>query len=203
MAAKCCAPSGRRSRVFPGVSSGSIAMSRIGQKPIAIPSGVTVAVEGQRVRVKGPKGDLVREVVPALRVQAEGGRMTVSRAEETKEAQTLHGLTRTLLANMVQGVEKGYSKELEIQGVGFKAAAQGQKLVITLGFCQPIEYAVPAGISVAVDGGTGIAIKGADKELVGDTAARIRAFMPAEPYKGKGIRYKGEYVRRKAGKTVA
>jgi len=125
-----------------------------------------------------------------------------SRAEGNPNG-NLHGLTRTLIANMIEGVTKGYSKELEIQGVGFKAAIQGQKLMLSLGYPKPVEYTVPAGIKVAVTEGTAIVVSGADKQLVGDVSARIRSYFPAEPYKGKGIRYKGEYVRRKVGKTVA
>jgi large subunit ribosomal protein L6 len=178
-------------------------MSRIGQKPIDIPSGVTVAVEGQRLCVKGPKGDLSREVPVTIQAAVQGGKLVVSRRNESKSAQALHGLIRTLALNMVVGVTKGYSKDLEIQGVGYRAAVQGPKLVLSVGLSGPIEYPVPEGVKVTVEGGTGITVSGADKERVGIVADRIRGFAPPEPYKGKGIRYKGEYVRHKVGKTVA
>jgi len=176
-------------------------MSRVGQKPIEIPSGVTVTVKGSDVCVKGAKEELAMVMASGVSAVVEGGKIIVTIADEEKG--NLHGLTRTLIANMIEGVTKGYSKQLEIQGVGFKAALQGQKLQLSLGFPKPVEYMIPDGIKVVVTEGTVIGISGADKQKVGDVSARIRSYFPAEPYKGKGIRYKGEYVRRKVGKTVA
>jgi large subunit ribosomal protein L6 len=164
---------------------------------------VSITVEGQRLRVKGPKGELTRDVPAPIQVVVDGGKLVVSRRDETKTALSLHGLIRTLASNMVVGVTKGYAKALEIQGVGYRAAIQGPKLVLNIGLSGPVEYEVPEGVKVTVEGGTAIAISGADKELVGIVADRIRGFAPPEPYKGKGIRYKGEYVRHKVGKTVA
>jgi large subunit ribosomal protein L6 len=178
-------------------------MSRIGQKAIDIPSGVTVSVSGSVVTVKGPKGELSRELRDFIRVTVEGGKVLVARAGETRLMKGCHGLSRTLIANMIEGVSRGFSKDLEIQGVGFKAVLQGRKLILTLGFSSPIEFELPVGINVTLDGGTKLTVAGSDKELVGDTAARIRSYYPAEPYKGKGVRYKDEYVRRKVGKSVA
>lgn len=178
-------------------------MSRIGKQPVALPAGVTATVDGQTVRVKGPKGELSRVLPEGITAKAGGGNVELDRAADERRFRSLHGLSRTLVFNMVEGVTKGYSKELEIQGVGFKAAVQGQKLVLTLGFASPVEFAVPAGVKVSAEGGTAITVSGPDKELVGTVSARIRSFYPAEPYKGKGLRYKGEYVRRKVGKTVA
>lgn len=179
-------------------------MSRIGQKPIDIPGGVTVAMAGATVSVKGPKGELTHEVPPAIDVKVEDDNVIVSRADDTKMSKSLHGLSRSLVANMVEGVSRGFSKRLEIQGVGFRAAAQGQELVLTVGRSSPVQYVAPQGVVVTVeDGGTTIVVAGPDKQKVGEAAARIRAFAPAEPYKGKGVRYKGEHVRRKVGKTVA
>lgn len=176
-------------------------MSRVGQKPVEIPSGVTVTVNGPEVRVKGAKSELVITMASGVSASVDGGKVVVKVANE--EQGNLHGLTRTLIANMIEGVTKGYSKELEIQGVGFKAAIQGQKLQMWLGFPKPVEYTIPDGIKVVVTEGTAMVVSGADKQKVGDVSARIRSYFPAEPYKGKGIRYKGEYVRRKVGKTVA
>jgi len=177
-------------------------MSRVGQKPIEIPSGVTVEVNGQDVRVKGAKAELAMRMANGVSASVEGSKVMVKIAEGS-DKENLHGLTRTLVANMIEGVTKGYGKDLEIQGVGFKAALQGQKLQMWLGFPKPVEFTVPEGIKVVVTEGTAISVSGADKQKVGDTAARIRSHFPAEPYKGKGLRYKGEYVRRKVGKTVA
>ncbi|OGV64822.1 MAG: 50S ribosomal protein L6 [Lentisphaerae bacterium RIFOXYA12_FULL_48_11] len=176
-------------------------MSRVGQKPVEIPSGVTVTVNGADVRVKGPKEELAMTMASGVSAVVDGGKLVVKVSDEEKG--NLHGLTRTLIANMIEGVTKGYSKGLEIQGVGFKAAIQGQKLQMWLGFPKPVEYTIPDGIKVVVTEGTAMLVSGADKQLVGDVSARIRSYFPAEPYKGKGIRYKGEYVRRKVGKTVA
>lgn len=178
-------------------------MSRIGQKPVAIPEGVTVTVKGDTVHVKGPKGELSFRFPETISAQVDGATLTVSRSEETRRGRSFHGLSRTLVANMVEGVSQGFQKELEIQGVGFKAAVQGNQLILSLGFASPVEFAIPEGIDVREEGGTKVFISGASKELVGTTAARIRGFFPAEPYKGKGIRYRDEQVRRKVGKTVA
>lgn len=178
-------------------------MSRIGEKPVDIPSGVTVRAEAARVFVKGPKGELSLDVPPALNAKVENGKVSVSRTDESRMTRGCHGLIRTLILNMIEGVTKGFSRELEIQGVGFKGALQGRKLVLSLGFSSPVEYLLPDGIQVAVEAGTKLVVSGPDKQKVGDAAAQIRSFYPAEPYKGKGVRYKGEYVRRKVGKTVA
>ena len=178
-------------------------MSRIGRKPVAIPSGVTVTVQGAKVSIKGPKGELSKEFHRCVTVKVNGAQVEVSCNKEDKESKAIFGTTRSLIANMVQGVQQGYSKDLEIQGVGFRANLQGKKLVLALGYSHPIEYMVPDGIVLKVTDGTAINVSGADKELVGQVSARIKAFYPAEPYKGKGVRLKGEYVRRKVGKTVA
>jgi len=176
-------------------------MSRVGQKPVEISSGVTVTINGADVHVKGAKAELSITMASGVSAAVESGKVVVKIADE--ENGNLHGLTRTLIANMIEGVTKGYSKELEIQGVGFKAAIQGQKLQMWLGFPKPVEYTIPDGIKVVVTEGTAMVVSGADKQKVGDVSARIRSYFPAEPYKGKGIRFKGEYVRRKVGKTVA
>jgi large subunit ribosomal protein L6 len=178
-------------------------MSRIGKKPVAVPKGVTATIQGLKVSVKGPKGELARELPPFIQGQVKDGQIELSCSREGKEAMAIYGTTRSLVANMVVGVHAGYSKDLEIQGVGFKAAQQGQKIVLTLGYSHPIEFAAPAGITLKVADGTAINISGPDKQLVGQVSARIKAFCPPEPYKGKGIRFKGEHVRRKVGKTVA
>lgn len=178
-------------------------MSRIGKQPVDIPDGVNVAVDGPKISVKGPLGELSLELRDRVTVTAADRKVTLEAVDETRESSSLHGLSRTLVANMIQGVSKGFSKALEIHGVGFKANVQGNKLVMSLGYSQPVEYVVPDGITVEVEKGTKISVSGADKQMVGDVAARIRCFYPPEPYKGKGIRYVGEYVRRKVGKTVA
>lgn len=178
-------------------------MSRTGQKPIDIPSGVTVSVAGSAVTGKGPKGQVTVTLPKGISATVEANKILVKRSDDTWERKSLHGLSRTLLANMVQGASKGYEREMEIQGVGFKASIQGNKLSMALGFSGPVLYEVPEGATVTVEAGTKLTVRGADKQLVGDVASRIRSFYPAEPYKGKGIRYKGEYVRRKVGKSVA
>ena len=178
-------------------------MSRIGRKPVAIPAGVTVNIQGSKVTVKGPKGELSREVHPYIAAKINSGRVELSCSREDKESKAIFGTTRSLIANMVQVVHEGYSKDLEIQGVGFRANLQGKKLVLALGYSHPIEFAVPDGITLKVADGTNINVSGPDKHLVGEVSARIKAFYPPEPYKGKGVRLKGEYVRRKVGKTVA
>ena len=178
-------------------------MSRIGKKPVTIPSGVSVSVQGAKVLAKGPQGEVDFDVHPDVTVSVANGQALVSVTGDTRQIKSLHVLTLSLVANMVEGVNKGYKKDLEIQGVGFKAAMQGTKLVLALGFSSPKEFVIPAGVKVTVDGGVNLTVAGADLQKVGNVAARIRSFYPAEPYKGKGVRYKGEYVRRKVGKTVA
>ncbi len=179
-------------------------MSRVGKAPIAIPAGVEVKVAGRTVSVKGAQGESACEVPSVITVALEGNQMIVGRANETKEARSLHGTFRSVINNMVIGVEKGYVKELEISGVGYKAQMQGTTCVLALGFSHELKYEIPAGVTVEV-GKTGVDVKvsGHDKALVGLVAARIRAFSPAEPYKGKGVKYKGEQIRRKEGKAVA
>jgi large subunit ribosomal protein L6 len=178
-------------------------MSRIGKKPVVVPKEVTVTAKGSSVSIKGPKGELSRTFPPYIGVAVEGGQVVVSCSREDKESRAVYGTARSLIANMIEGVHKGYSKDLEIHGVGFRAALQGRKLVLSLGFSHPVEYMVPEGITVKVADNTNINISGVDNQLVGEVSARIRAFRPPEPYKGKGVRIKGEHVRRKAGKTVA
>ena len=177
-------------------------MSRIGRKPIAIPSGVNVAVaDNNEITVKGPKGELSYAAPLALTVVVDDGSLSVSRPNDERENRSLHGLTRTLINNMVVGVTDGFRKNLEIQGVGYRAAMDGQTLVLSVGFSHPVRFAPPEGISYALDGHTKISVIGIDKQVVGEEAARIRRVRPPEPYKGKGIRYEGEVVRRKAGKA--
>ena len=178
-------------------------MSRIGKKPVAVPSGVTAEIDGQTVRVKVPKGELSRTVHAEMIVKMENGTITVARLSEETRHKALHGLTRTLIANMVEGVEKGYQKVLEIQGVGYKAEATKGGLNVVVGYSHPVLYKAPAGITFAVENNTVVKISGPNKELVGQVAAEIRQIRKPEPYKGKGIRYQGERVRRKAGKTGA
>jgi len=179
-------------------------MSRIGVKPIALPAGVQAHVDGPSVRVKGPKGELAFTPPAGIAVRVEGAQLRVERTGgDEARFRALHGTARSLLANMVKGVTAGYERQLEIQGVGFKAAAQGRKIVLNLGYSHPIEFEPPAGVNVAVKDGVLVTVTGADKQAVGEVSARIRSFYKAEPYKGKGVRYVGEHVRRKAGKTVA
>ena len=178
-------------------------MSRIGKKPVTVPSGVTAEIDGQTVRVKGPKGELSRTLHAEMIVKMENGTITVARPSEETRHKALHGLTRTLIANMVEGVEKGYQKVLEIQGVGYKAEATKGGLNVVVGYSHPVLYKAPAGITFAVENNTVVKISGPNKELVGQVAAEIRQIRKPEPYKGKGIRYQGERVRRKAGKTGA
>ena len=169
--------------------------------PIPIPSGVEVTLDGRRVAVKGPKGELERVISPELRVVQEDAALRVERPTDDKRARELHGLTRTLLANMVTGVTEGYRKSLEITGVGYRAQLVGQKLQLNLGYSHPVEIDPPAGVSFEVENPVRLAVVGIDKELVGHVAARVRATRKPEPYKGKGVRYAGEQVRRKAGKA--
>jgi large subunit ribosomal protein L6 len=178
-------------------------MSRIGKQPIQIPAGVTAAIKDGVVTVKGKLGELAYTLPRGIAAAVEDGKVVVTRGSDERDVRAFHGLARTLVANMVLGVATGYGKNLEIEGVGFKAAVSGQKVSLALGFASPKEYNVPAGVKVTEQGGTKLAIAGIDKQLVGRVAADIRAYYPAEPYKGKGIRYTGEKVRRKEGKTVA
>ena len=178
-------------------------MSRIGKKPVEIPKGVTVTPQGSSVGVKGPKGEIARTFPSFIRVGLEGGQVVVSCERDDKDGRAVYGTARSIISNMIKGVHNGYSKDLEIHGVGFRAALQGKKLVLSLGFSHPVEYMVPDGITVKVTDNTNINVSGVDKQLVGEVSARIRAFRPPEHYKGKGVRLKGEHVRRKAGKTVA
>jgi large subunit ribosomal protein L6 len=176
-------------------------MSRIGRLPIALPTGVDVTIDGRRVTVKGPKGELTRELHPDMTVEREDGNIVVTRPTEQKHHKQLPGLTRTLVNNMVVGVTTGYRKGLEITGVGYRAALVGKKLQLNLGYSHPVEIDPPAGISFEVENPTRLAVVGIDKELVGEIAARVRSTRKPEPYKGKGVRYAGERIRRKAGKA--
>jgi large subunit ribosomal protein L6 len=178
-------------------------VSRIGKRPIEIPSGVTVEVKQNTVAVKGPRGELRRTLPHEMQLALEGSTFTVSRPSEEKRHKQLHGLTRTLVANMVEGVSKGYQKTLELQGVGYKAEMKPYGVNLIVGFSHPVKYEAPKGIKITVEGNTVVKIEGADKEVVGQVAAELRSVRPPEPYKGKGIRYQGEQVRRKAGKTGA
>jgi large subunit ribosomal protein L6 len=176
-------------------------MSRVGKQPIPIPSGVDVNVRASDVHVKGPKGELQLQAASSINVKVDDGSVLVERSTESREARALHGLVRSLIANMVQGVTQGYRKTLELHGTGYRAQLAGSKLVMQLGHSHPDEYSPPQGISLEVENPTTIHINGIDKRLVGQVAADIRAARPVEVYLGKGIRYRGEYVRRKAGKA--
>jgi large subunit ribosomal protein L6 len=176
-------------------------MSRIGKLPIAVPSGVTVTVDGQSVKVKGPRGELQHRVPAGITIDRTDNTLNVSRASEEQNHKALHGLTRSLIANMVEGVTKGYQKQLEITGVGFKAEVRPYGLQLSLGFSHTIEYKAPAGIKLSAPQPTQVTIDGSDKALVGQVAAEIRGLRPPEPDKGKGIKYVGEIIRRKAGKA--
>jgi large subunit ribosomal protein L6 len=175
-------------------------VSRIGKMPITIPSGVDVKVNGERVSVKGPKGELTQMIDPLISTEVEAGNLIVTRSNESKQSRSLHGLSRSLLANMVEGVTDGFTKVLEIQGIGYRAEIKGQNLTLLLGYSHPIIFQAPPEINIAVEQNK-IQVGGIDKQLVGQVASIIRAFKKPEPYKGKGIMYEGEYVRRKAGKT--
>lgn len=178
-------------------------MSRIGKLPIAIPEGVEVTINGQDVTVKGPKGTMTRTVVAPISVEVKDNEIVVTRHDDEAQNRAYHGLTRALLNNMVVGVSKGFEKKLEIVGVGYRAQMQGNKLTLNVGKSHPVEYVAPEGIQIEVPAPTKITLTGYDKEKLGVFAAELRAVRPPEPYKGKGIRYEGEYVRRKAGKTGA
>jgi len=176
-------------------------MSRIGKRPITIPAKVEVTIEGPFVQVKGPKGDLSRTLPALVTLSQEGAEIKVVRENDSRKARERHGLCRTLVDNMILGVSQGFEKKLEIQGVGYRAMAQGSKLTLNVGYSKPVEMEMPQGISVAVNNNTEVVVSGIDKELVGNIAAKIRAVRPPEVYKGKGIRYQGEFVRRKVGKS--
>jgi large subunit ribosomal protein L6 len=176
-------------------------MSRIGKLPIPVPKGVTIAIDGNTVKVKGPKGELTRAFAHGITVGQEGETLSVKRISDEENHKALHGLSRTLLANMVEGVTKGYQKTLEISGVGYKAEVKPFGLQLALGFSHPIQYKAPAGVKLTAPQPTTIVIDGADKEKVGQVAAELRSLRPPEPYKGKGIKYSGEVIRRKAGKA--
>ena len=176
-------------------------MSRIGRKPVPVPNGVTVTVSGPAITVKGPKGELSRKLHPDMQVKVENGNVTVDRPSDEDRHRALHGLTRSLIANMVEGVTQGYKKQLEITGVGYKAEVKPFGLQLALGYSHPVEYRAPAGIKLSAPQPIVVVIEGADKEKVGQVAAEIRALRKPEPYKGKGVRYQGEQIRRKAGKA--
>ncbi|NOT29415.1 MAG: 50S ribosomal protein L6 [Planctomycetes bacterium] len=177
-------------------------MSRIGRLPVAIPSGVTVEEKDRRVTVKGPKGALALQLRPEIDIKVEKAQLLVQpNAEDARQVRAYHGMTRAILNNMMKGVTQGYLRNLEIIGVGWNAALAGKKLMLSVGFCNPVEMPIPEGLTVEVPKPTNISVKGADKQLVGQFAAAVRAQRPPEPYKGKGIRYEGEYVRKKQGKS--
>ncbi|KGA98301.1 50S ribosomal protein L6 [Alkalihalobacillus alcalophilus ATCC 27647 = CGMCC 1.3604] len=176
-------------------------MSRIGNKPVEVPSGVTVTLDGTTFTVKGPKGELTRELHSDMKVNVEESQITVERPSDKKEHKALHGTTASLISNMVEGVTKGYERGLELVGVGYRATKSGQKLVLNVGYSHPVEIVPEAGIEIEVPSNTKVIVKGIDKERVGAVASNIRSVRLPEPYKGKGIRYEGEYIRRKEGKT--
>jgi large subunit ribosomal protein L6 len=177
-------------------------MSRIGKQPIPLPDGVEIAVEPELVRVKGPKGELTERVSRELSIDQEDGSVLVKRPSDRSEHRALHGLTRSLIANMVEGVTEGFEKRLEIQGVGYRAALRGKAIELSVGFSHPVAIEAPEGIEFEVPQPTQIVVRGISKQAVGEVAARIRKVRPPEPYKGKGIRYHGEYVQRKVGKRA-
>ncbi len=177
-------------------------MSRIGKQPIAVPPGVIVSVGATQVRIKGPKGELAQAIATGVKVSEEGGALSVTRINDERQSRSNHGLTRALLANMVTGVTKGYERRLSITGVGFKGEVKGKTLVLALGYSHPIEFPFPAGITIDVEKATTLIIKGADRQGVGETAAKLRELRAPDAYKGKGIRNEGEHIRLKAGKTA-
>lgn len=176
-------------------------MSRIGKKPVPVPANVTVTLDGNTVKVKGPKGELSRTIHPDMQLKMENGEVVVGRPSDDANHKALHGLSRTLVANMVEGVSTGFSKTLELVGVGYKAEARPYGLQLALGFSHPVEYRAPTGIKLTAPQPTQIIVEGANKEVVGQVAAELRSLRPPEPYKGKGVKYQGEQVRRKAGKA--
>jgi len=176
-------------------------MSRIGKAPISVPDKVSVSLNGLAVTVKGPKGELSRTLPDGVSIAQDGNTLVVSPTSSHRRSRERHGLCRTLVANMVEGVSQGFTRKLEIIGVGYRAAVQGKKLVVSAGYSHQVEMDPPAGITFAVDGNTTVLVSGADKEIVGNEAAKVRAIRPPEPYKGKGIKFEGEKILRKAGKT--
>ncbi len=176
-------------------------MSRIGRLPVKIPKGVKVTVEGSRVRIEGPKGKVAQECAPEVTVAVEGDQLVVTRADDSQKAKSLHGLYRNLLKNILIGLSDGFSKVLTISGVGYKAEVKGKSLVLSLGYSTPVEYPIPDGIAMEVEANTRVIVKGSDRQRVGQIASEIRSFRKTEPYKGKGIKYENEYVRRKVGKS--
>ena len=177
-------------------------MSRIGKAPIPVPAGVTVTVDGDNVKVKGPKGELGRTLRSEIGVINDGGTLVVSRKSDDRQVRALHGLSRTLVANMVKGVTDGFTENLEIVGVGYRAAVEGQKLIMQLGYSHPVEIPIPTGLTVTVTKNVSLAVTGADKQMLGDFCAFVRSRRPPEVYKGKGVKYAGEVIRRKAGKAA-
>lgn len=178
-------------------------MSRVGKQPIRVPEKVEVRLEGGAIRAKGPLGELSHPIPSRVQVEISDGQILVRRSDDDPRSQAFHGLTRALIANMVHGVAEGFSRVLEIQGIGYRAERRGKGLRFHLGFAQPIDMDLPEGIEVEIEGGTILTVRGADKQLVGQVASDIRALRPPDPYKGKGIRYQGQHIRRKAGKTAA
>lgn len=178
-------------------------MSRIGKAPIAIPSGVTVTINGDEVKVKGPKGELKRTIRPELQVVQEDGKIIVKRVSEERLASSLHGLSRTLIANMVNGVTNGFTKNLDIVGVGYRASVEGKNLVMALGYSHPVEIPIPEGVTVTVTKNVALTVSSADKQVLGDFCAFVRGRRPPEVYKGKGVKYSTEKIRRKAGKAAS
>ena len=178
-------------------------MSRVGRLPIPVPQGVKIHVADGRVRVEGPRGSLERAIVPEISVAVEGSTVHVKRSDDSRRARSLHGLTRMLVGNMLQGVGKGFTRVLEINGVGYRAEPRGNILFLTLGYSHPIAFQLPAGVTAKVERQVVITLEGADRELLGQVAAAIRELRPPEPYKGKGVKYAGEHIRRKAGKAAA
>jgi large subunit ribosomal protein L6 len=176
-------------------------MSRIGKAPISVPDKVTVSLNGLAVTVKGPKGELSRTLPDGVSISQEGNTLQVNPVNDSRRSRERHGLSRTLVANMVEGVSQGFTRKLEIVGVGYRAAVQGKKLVVSAGYSHPVEMVPPEGVTFTVENNTSVFVTGADKELVGNEAAKVRAIRPPEPYKGKGIKYEGEKILRKAGKT--
>lgn len=176
-------------------------MSRIGRVPIAVPQGVQVDIERNVVTVRGPKGTLSRQLHPDMQIESQDAQVAVSRPSDSRVHRSLHGLTRTLVANMVEGVTSGFTRRLEVAGVGYRAQQAGKSVILQVGFSHPVQVEPPEGVSLAVEGTNRITVSGIDKELVGEIAARIRRVRPPEPYKGKGIKFAGEQIRRKVGKT--
>lgn len=177
-------------------------MSRIGKLPIQVPAGVTIAAGDGQLRVKGPKGELVQPLATGVDIAVDGGVLKVTRRDESRQSRANHGLTRALLGNMVNGVTKGFERKLEIQGVGFKSEVKGKVLVLSLGYSHQIEFPFPNGVTIEVEKGTRLTIKGSDKQVVGETAAKLRSLRSPDSYKGKGVRFEGEHIRLKAGKTA-